>query len=63
MAGIHGARDVFVVKDIYSGLRHAFAAKSRHENEVIECMKLLSGDRKWDIHKMYSDNAPEIIAA
>eukprot|EP00969_Alexandrium_andersonii_P288002 12732459-Alexandrium_andersonii.AAC.1 len=33
MAGIHGARDVFVVKDIYSGLRRAFATKSRHENE------------------------------
>eukprot|EP00969_Alexandrium_andersonii_P185557 8199655-Alexandrium_andersonii.AAC.1 len=63
MAGIHGARDVFVVKDIYSGLCHAFATKSRHENEVIECMKLLSGGRIWDIRKMYSDNAPEIIAA
>eukprot|EP00969_Alexandrium_andersonii_P254613 11254056-Alexandrium_andersonii.AAC.1 len=33
MAGMHGARDVFVVKDIYSGLCHAFATKSRHEHE------------------------------
>eukprot|EP00969_Alexandrium_andersonii_P024235 1057328-Alexandrium_andersonii.AAC.1 len=25
MAGVYGARDVFVVKDIYSGLRRALA--------------------------------------
>eukprot|EP00969_Alexandrium_andersonii_P156288 6910164-Alexandrium_andersonii.AAC.1 len=34
---------------IYSGLCHAFATKSRHENEVIECTKLLSGDRIWTV--------------
>eukprot|EP00969_Alexandrium_andersonii_P075719 3338101-Alexandrium_andersonii.AAC.1 len=45
MAGIHGARDVFVVKDIHSGLRRAFATKPRYGNEVVECTKLLAGDR------------------
>eukprot|EP00969_Alexandrium_andersonii_P248063 10962638-Alexandrium_andersonii.AAC.1 len=63
MAGIRGARDVFVIKDIDSGLRRAFATKSRRENEVIECVKLLSGDRVWQVRKTYSDDRPEIVAA
>eukprot|EP00969_Alexandrium_andersonii_P222399 9822221-Alexandrium_andersonii.AAC.1 len=63
MAGVHDARGLFVVKDIYSGLRRAFATKSRREREVIERVKLPSGDRVWSTRKMYPDSAPEIIAA
>eukprot|EP00969_Alexandrium_andersonii_P241255 10652394-Alexandrium_andersonii.AAC.1 len=62
MAGVRGARDVFVVKGIYRGLCQAYATKRRRGNDV-ECVKPLAGDRVWEVHKMYSDIAPEITAA
>eukprot|EP00969_Alexandrium_andersonii_P018868 823846-Alexandrium_andersonii.AAC.1 len=51
MAGIHGARDVFVVHDIWSGLLHAYATPTRDAEHIIEAVKMLAGDMVWDVHK------------
>eukprot|EP00969_Alexandrium_andersonii_P294544 13019108-Alexandrium_andersonii.AAC.1 len=63
MAGIHGAQDVFVVRDIWSGLLHAYPTPERDAEHIIEAMKMLAGDRVWDVHKMYSDCGKDIIKA
>ena len=63
MMGMDGSRDLFVVKDLWSGLKHAFPIPTNDADNVIECMKTLAGDSVWDIHQMYSDNAKEIIKA
>eukprot|EP00969_Alexandrium_andersonii_P024470 1068106-Alexandrium_andersonii.AAC.1 len=54
MAGVHGVRDVFVARDIWSGLSHAFAIPDRGAKHVVEAAKMLAGDRVWDIRKMWS---------
>eukprot|EP00969_Alexandrium_andersonii_P332030 14673724-Alexandrium_andersonii.AAC.1 len=45
MAGIRGARDVFVVHDIWSGLLRAYATPTRAAEHIIEAMKMLAGDK------------------
>eukprot|EP00969_Alexandrium_andersonii_P116975 5173119-Alexandrium_andersonii.AAC.1 len=63
MEGIHGARDVFVVHDVWSGLLHAYATPDRYAENIIEVMKMLAGDHVWNIHKMYSDCGKAIVSA
>eukprot|EP00969_Alexandrium_andersonii_P053645 2359992-Alexandrium_andersonii.AAC.1 len=48
MAGIRGARGVFVVHDIWSGLLHAYAAPTRDAEHSIEATKMPAGDKVWN---------------
>ena len=63
MLGLGGCKNVFVIRDIYSYACHAFPVRSRTTDEIIECVKLFAGDKVLKIHKLYSDNATEIVAA
>eukprot|EP00969_Alexandrium_andersonii_P311046 13743810-Alexandrium_andersonii.AAC.1 len=57
MGGISGDRGLLVIQDGFSGLTHASPTKSKHTEEVIVRVKLLNGDRPWNLRAIYSDMA------
>ena len=59
--GLSNEKECFVVKDLYTGLVHAYPTDSRSYVKVIESINLFGGRRK--IQTMYSDTAPEFIKA
>jgi hypothetical protein len=59
--GLSGERDAFVVKDIGSGLIHAYPVPSQEAAYSISCMKHFCGRRK--VNSVYSDNARELAHA
>jgi hypothetical protein len=55
-AGLHGEKECLVIKDLWSGMIHAYPTDTRLSLRVVECLKSFTGKRK--IHQAYSDNAP-----
>eukprot|EP00974_Lingulodinium_polyedra_P024533 2374649-Lingulodinium_polyedra.AAC.1 len=61
MAGLKRFKNVFVIRDIFSGLYHAFPTKSRTAEDTIECFKTFVGPKENAIFKLYSDMGREIV--
>ena len=59
--GFSGETDVFVIKDLFSGLLHGYPSPSHKHEWVQTWIRNFSGRRP--VHLFYSDNAPEFIAA
>eukprot|EP00974_Lingulodinium_polyedra_P110806 10716760-Lingulodinium_polyedra.AAC.1 len=61
MVGVSGYRSVFVIRDIFSGLYHAFPTKSRTaEGTIVECFKTFVGLKEKGVFKLYSDMGRKI---
>eukprot|EP00974_Lingulodinium_polyedra_P096807 9381869-Lingulodinium_polyedra.AAC.1 len=49
MAGLKRFKNIFVVRDIFSGLYHAFQTKSRTAEDTVECFKTSVGPKEKTI--------------
>ena len=59
--GLHAEKECLVVKDMYTGISHAYPMDKRTSARVMESIKFFTGRRR--IQLAYSDNAPEFISA
>eukprot|EP00974_Lingulodinium_polyedra_P109494 10593176-Lingulodinium_polyedra.AAC.1 len=62
MAGLKRFKNVCAIRDIFSGLDHAFPTKSRTAEDTIECFKTFVGPKEKTIFKLYSDVGREVVA-
>ena len=61
MLGVTGDRNAFVVKDLYSQLKHLYPTKTKDAAETTASIRHFVGDRT--VSKLYSDNSGEIEKA
>ena len=61
MLGITGGRDAFMVKDLYSGLKHLYPTKSKHAEDTQLALQNFIGARGSKM--LYSDRSGEINVA
>ena len=61
MLGVTGDKNAFVIKDLYSGLKHLYPTKTKDAEETEASIRHFAGDR--GIRKLYSDNSGEIAKA
>ena len=54
-------KECLVVKDMYTGITHAYPMSGRNSSLVMESIKFFTGRRR--IQLAYSDSAPELIKA
>ncbi|CAJ1370505.1 unnamed protein product [Effrenium voratum] len=59
--GVEGDKEVFTIRDVYSGMMMAYPCTDRGTEEVIRCLKDFIGTGKVKI--AYSDNADEFLRA
>ncbi len=59
--GLDGETETFVIKDLFSGLMHAFPVPSKSASHVVQCIQQFVGSRK--IQLLYSDNAREFLGS
>ena len=59
--GVNKEKEAFAIKDVYSGLFHMYACRSKTGGETSECIYHFVGKRA--LGYLYSDNSGEIIAA
>ncbi len=59
--GMSGETECFVIKDLWSGLLHAFPVASKSATHVVHCIQQFVGSRK--VETLYSDNAKEFIGS
>eukprot|EP00974_Lingulodinium_polyedra_P022213 2145871-Lingulodinium_polyedra.AAC.1 len=62
MLGVDGYKHVFVIRDMWSGMCHAFPTKTRYTEETVEAFKTFVGSNPNHVFKLYSDMGREIIA-
>ena len=61
MIGVTGDRDAFMVKDIYSGLKHLYPTKTKNAEDTQVALQNFIGMRGAKM--LYSDRSGEINAA
>ncbi|MFM7990532.1 MAG: hypothetical protein ACKPKO_65555, partial [Candidatus Fonsibacter sp.] len=59
--GIAGSHDVFVITDIFSGLRVAYPLLDKSAGSTTMAIRMFAGKRM--VHKLYSDRSGEIHKA
>ena len=60
--GLDGSRHIFVVKDLWSGLKGCYPVGRKDGDKTTESLELFCGSRVR-ISLCYADNAPEIVEA
>ena len=60
MKGLGQETTAMTVKDVFSGMTACYPVPSHHTEHVVGMLKHFVGRRHVD--KVYSDNAPELIA-
>ena len=63
MRGVDGSRDIFVIRDHFTGLKHAYPCPDRQVENVVTCIKSFLGPDASRVHELYSDAGKELIAA
>ena len=58
MLGVTGDRDAYVIRDVWSKLKHLYPTKTKDTNDTEQSIRDFIGMRKCGV--MYSDNANEI---
>ena len=61
LLGATGDRNALVIKDIYSGLKHVYPARTKDADETTTAIRHFIGDR--GARRLYSDNSGEIGTA
>eukprot|EP00972_Heterocapsa_arctica_P033421 4919689-Heterocapsa_arctica.AAC.1 len=61
MAGLTGAKDALVLKDLYSNLKQFCPVKTKNLDDMITALQYFQGQKT--IKLMYYDNSGEIINA
>ena len=57
--GIESDTNVFVIRDVYTGIRMAYPTVDLSTEEVVRCLKEFMGRRK--IKVAYGDDAPQFV--
>ena len=61
MLGVTGDRDAFVVKDVFTGLKHLYPTKSKHAVDTEQSLQQFIGNRSAKM--LYCDRAGAINSA
>ena len=58
MLGVTGDRNAFVIRDLYSGLKHLYPTLTKSADDTVMCIRHFVGERT--VKRLYSDNSGEI---
>eukprot|EP00974_Lingulodinium_polyedra_P001581 147767-Lingulodinium_polyedra.AAC.1 len=63
MLGVDGYKHVFLIRDMWSGMCHAFSTRTRFTEDTVEAFKAFVAANPNNVFKLYTDMGREIVAA